>query len=54
VDVDIMALTFTTEPIPFTADPDGVVRVGGTRVTLEMVATDLEKGVTILLHSHHF
>jgi uncharacterized protein (DUF433 family) len=34
-----MSLTVATEPIPLFTDPDGVVRVGKTRVTLDTVVT---------------
>ncbi len=41
-----MALTITAEPIPLTIDVDGVVRVGGTRVTLDTVVAAFEEGAT--------
>ena len=34
-----MNLTINTEPLPLLADKDGVVRVRGTRVTLDTVVT---------------
>jgi len=32
-----MTLTIATDPVPLSVDPHGVVRVGGTRVTLDTV-----------------
>lgn len=34
------------EPVPLATDADGVVRVGGTRVTLDVVAGALEEGAS--------
>lgn len=34
-----MTLTITTDPAPIAVDADGVARVGGTRVTLDIVIT---------------
>jgi uncharacterized protein (DUF433 family) len=41
-----MALTLTIEadPVPLSADPEGTVRVGGTRVTLDTVIRTFEDG----------
>jgi uncharacterized protein (DUF433 family) len=36
----------TTEPIPLAIDSDGVVRVGGTRVSLDTVVTAFNHGAT--------
>ncbi len=36
-----MALTISPEVIPLRADSDGVIRVGGTRVTLDTVIASL-------------
>jgi len=36
----------TTEPIPLETDADGVVRVGGTRVTLDTVVAAFKDGAT--------
>jgi uncharacterized protein (DUF433 family) len=36
----------TTEPIPLSTDPDGVIRVAQTRVTLETVVHAFETGAT--------
>ena len=41
-----MAFSITTEPIPLETDSDGVVRVGGTRVTLETVVATFLDGAT--------
>jgi uncharacterized protein (DUF433 family) len=39
-----MALTVDAEPLPLAADPNGVVRVGGTRVTLDTVVGAFNAG----------
>jgi hypothetical protein len=39
-------LTITAKPIPLEAGTDGVVRVGGTRVTLDTVVTAFKQGAT--------
>ena len=41
-----MSLTITTEPIPLATDSGGVVRVGGTRVSLDTVVTAFNHGAT--------
>ena len=41
-----MAFSVVTEPIPLEADNDGVVRVGGTRVTLDTVIATFLNGAT--------
>ena len=41
-----MTLSVTIERVPLSADPDGVVRVGGTRVTLDTVVGAFEEGAT--------
>ena len=41
-----MTIPVETEPIPLTTDRDGVVRVGGTRVTLETIAAAFADGST--------
>ena len=41
-----MALTIAHEIIPLQADSDGVVRVAGTRVTLETVVAAFSEGAT--------
>jgi len=53
-----MATVFATEVIPLAADADGVVRIGGTRVTLDTVvgllrmARPLKKSFTSILRCH--
>jgi uncharacterized protein (DUF433 family) len=44
--VDNTDLVIAAEPIPLEADADGVVRVSGTRVTLDTVVAAFEKGAT--------
>ena len=39
-------LVITTEPIPLETDTDGVVRVGGTRVTLDTIVAAFKDGAT--------
>jgi hypothetical protein len=41
-----MAEALTTEPIPLVSGPDGVMRVRGTRVTLETVLAAFAEGAT--------
>jgi uncharacterized protein (DUF433 family) len=41
-----MGLTIAQEPAPLGATEDGVVRVGGTRVTLDSVVAAFEAGAT--------
>jgi uncharacterized protein (DUF433 family) len=41
-----MSLLVATEPMPLTTDADGVVRIGGTRVTLDTVVTAFRQGAT--------
>jgi uncharacterized protein (DUF433 family) len=41
-----MAEALTTEPIPLVADADGVMRVRGTRVTMETILTAFDEGAT--------
>ena len=41
-----MAFPLTTTPVPLATDADGVVRVGGTRVTLDTVVAAFEEGAT--------
>lgn len=41
-----MALTITNEAVPLRADADGVIRVGGTRVTLDTVIAAFSEGAT--------
>jgi uncharacterized protein (DUF433 family) len=41
-----MSLVFEAEAVPLAADADGVVRVGGTRVTLDTVVAAFTEGAT--------
>jgi len=41
-----MGLVIAHEPVPLQATEDGVVRVGGTRVTLDTVVGAFEQGAT--------
>jgi len=41
-----MTLVITTEPISLETDADGVVRVGGTRVTLDTIVAAFNDGAT--------
>jgi len=41
-----MTLSFATQTVPLAADADGVVRVGGTRVTLDTVIAAFSEGAT--------
>jgi len=41
-----MTLSIAVEPIPLEVDSDGVVRVGGTRVTLDTIVTAFDNGAT--------
>lgn len=46
MEVNSTTLLIETEPIPLEADADGVVRVGGTRVTLDTVVAAFKDGAT--------
>jgi uncharacterized protein (DUF433 family) len=41
-----MRLTLASEPIPLAADPDGSMRVAGTRVTLDSIVSSFHQGAT--------
>lgn len=41
-----MNLTLTKEQVPLKTDSDGVVRVGGTRVTLDTIVASFKDGAT--------
>jgi uncharacterized protein (DUF433 family) len=41
-----MALVIEAEPIPLEMHPDGTVRVGGTRVTLDTIVAAFKQGAT--------
>jgi uncharacterized protein (DUF433 family) len=41
-----MSLGMIPEPLPFATDTDGVIRVGGTRVTLDTIVAAFQDGAT--------
>ncbi|MBI1800159.1 MAG: DUF433 domain-containing protein [Chloroflexi bacterium] len=41
-----MSLVIETEQIPLFADADGVIRIGGTRITLDTLVAAFEDGAT--------
>jgi uncharacterized protein (DUF433 family) len=41
-----MTFAITAEPVPLEKNPDGVIRIGGTRVTLDTIVTVFEAGAT--------
>ena len=41
-----MALSVVSEPLPIKTDADGVVRVAGTRVTLDTIVSAFNEGAT--------
>jgi uncharacterized protein (DUF433 family) len=41
-----MSLLIVSDPLPLRTDADGVVRVGGTRVTLDTIVEAFEEGAT--------
>ncbi len=41
-----MSLVIAVEPIPLRMDPDGVVRVSGTRVTLDTIVAAFKEGAS--------
>lgn len=49
-----MTLLIATEPIPLETDTDGVVRVGGTRVTLDTIVAAFEEGATAEEIAHQY
>ena len=46
MEVNDTALLIETEPVPLEVDADGVVRVGGTRVTLDTIVAAFREGAT--------
>lgn len=44
--IDNANLVIAAEPIPLAADADGVVRVSGTRVTLDTIVAAFQEGAT--------
>jgi hypothetical protein len=49
-----MSLAVGPEPVPLETDEDGVMRVGGTRVTLDTVVTAFCEGATAEEISHQY
>jgi uncharacterized protein (DUF433 family) len=45
-EITTMGLMIAQEPLPLQAMEDGIVRVGGTRVTLDTVVAAFEQGAT--------
>jgi uncharacterized protein (DUF433 family) len=45
-EVKKMSLIVAAEPIPLATDADGVMRIGGTRVTLDTVVAAFQEGAT--------
>src|SRR5690242_17127792 len=41
-----MTLILEADPVPLTAGADGVIRIGGTRVTLDTVVEKFDQGAT--------
>ena len=41
-----MSIAVAAEPVPLITDADGVVRVGGTRVTLDALVAAFRQGAT--------
>ena len=44
--LNTMTIQITTEPVPLAMDADGVIRVGGTRITLDTVVATFNEGAT--------
>jgi len=42
-----MSFVIDTDPIPLSVDQDGVVRVAGTRVTLDTIVTAFQQGTPV-------
>lgn len=49
-----MALTIGAEPVPLVLDADDVVRIGGTRVTLDTLVSAFEEGATAEEIAHQY
>ena len=49
-----MALLIESEPIPLEVDASGVVRVSGTRITLDTIVTAFSQGATAEEISHQY
>jgi Uncharacterized conserved protein len=46
IKINTMTTSLVTDPIPLTVNRDGVIRVAGTRVTLDTVVTAFHQGAT--------
>ena len=49
-----MSLLIESEPIPLETDTDGVVRVGGTRITLDTIVAAFSQGATAEEITHQY
>lgn len=49
-----MALPIESEPIPLEVDANGVVRVGGTRITLDTIVAAFSQGATAEEITHQY
>ena len=49
-----MTLLIETQPVPLATDPDGVVRVGSTRVTLDTIIAAFLEGATAEEIAHQY
>ena len=54
MEADVVALLIETDPVPLKVDVDGVVRVGGTRVTLDTVVAAFNEGATAEEIAHQY
>jgi len=44
--MEVMTIAITSEPVPLEKNSDGVIRIGGTRVTLDTIVAVFEAGAT--------
>ena len=49
-----MSLLIKSEPIPLEADVDGVIRVGGSRITLDTIVAAFSQGATAEEITHQY
>ena len=49
-----MSLVLESQPLPLHADPDGIIRVAGTRVTLDTVIAVFKNGATAEQIAHDY
>jgi uncharacterized protein (DUF433 family) len=49
-----MTLVLESQPLPLQTDADGVVRVAGTRVTLDTIVAAFKKGATAEQIAHGY